>query len=100
MLWRENGSLVTAGYSTFGSKVNDTSMAGMFRTRLTDITGNTLTSTATLDSVNLEDDGKIISCAGINTEEVSKQVQVEGISFKYNYHSVIIYCTCRCTNSP
>ena len=51
MRWEESGSAVTATYTTVqpASEVNDTAMAGVFRTVLTDISGNTLTSTATID---------------------------------------------------
>ena len=44
------------------SQVDQTDTTGMFRTVLTDISGNTLTSTATIDSVTLSDDGRNISC--------------------------------------
>ena len=41
-------------------------MAGVFNTVLTDISGNTLTSTATIDSVSLGDDGRSITCREIS----------------------------------
>ena len=78
MLWRERGSFVTAGYSTFRSVVNDTSMVGVFITLLTDINGDVLTSTATIDRVSLEDDGRNISCGGIGAVSW-QQLQVQGI---------------------
>ena len=75
--WRTD---VVAGYST-ANQVNDTAMAGSFNTVLTDISGNTLTSTATIDSVSLGDDGRNISCREISNSVISEQtrtVQVEG----------------------
>ena len=75
--WR---TAVLAGYTT-ANQVNDTAMAGVFNTVLTDITGNTLTSTATIDSVSLGDDGRNITCREISNSVVSEQtrtVQVEG----------------------
>ena len=41
---------------------SDAMLAGVFNTVLTDISGNTLTSTATIDSFNLTDDGRSITC--------------------------------------
>ena len=79
MSWRELGSDKTATYTALppASQINDTSMAGVFRTVLTDISGTILTSTATIDSVNLTDDGRNISCFDINGA-TNKLVQVEG----------------------
>ena len=56
-------------------------MTGVFNTVLTDISGNTLTSTATIDNVSLGDDGRSIKCHEIFNSVISKQtctVQVEG----------------------
>ena len=73
---------MTAFYTTFGSIVNDTSMAGIFRTVLTDVNdGDKLTSTATIDRVSLEDDGRNISCGGISALSW-QQLHVEGILLK------------------
>ena len=85
--WRELGSADTATYTTMqpASKVNDTAMAGVFNTVLTDISGNTLTSTATIDSVSLGDDGKSVTCREISNSVISEQtrtVQVEGNCLK------------------
>ena len=77
--WR---AAVVAGYTT-ANQINDTAMAGVFRTVLTDISGNTLTSTATIDSVSLGDDGRSITCREISNSVVSERVgtvQVEGKS--------------------
>ena len=49
--WAEYGSSVVTVY-TLASKVNDIGMAGEFATKLTDISGKTLTSTATIDNVH------------------------------------------------
>ena len=89
LTWRESGSLMVGGYTIHGSRVNDTNRAGNFTTRLTDITGNTLTSIATLDNVSVEDDGRSITCAGDGTE-ASKQIQLEGISFTLIYYTAIM----------
>ena len=79
MSWRESGSSVTATYSAVPptNQINDTGRAGVFHTVLTDISGTTLTSTATIDSVNLTDDGRNISCLDINGA-ASEFVKVEG----------------------
>ena len=79
MSWRESGSSATATYSAVPpiSQVNDTSKAGVFHTVLTDISSSMLTSTATIDSVNLTDDGRNISCLDINSA-ASDLVKVEG----------------------
>ena len=77
LVWREIDSTTAKTYTTFGSMVNETGMTGVFNTVLTDISGNTLTSTATIDSVSLTDDGRNISCA--NSSDMSWQVvQVQG----------------------
>ena len=75
--WR---TAMLAGYTT-ANQVNDTAMAGVFNTVLTDISGNTLTSTATIDSVSLGDDGRNITCREVSNSVISKTrtVQVEGI---------------------
>ena len=71
---------VVAGYTT-ANEINDTAMAGVFNTVLTDIDNITLTSTATIDSVSLGDDGRSITCREISGIVVSEEVgiiQVEG----------------------
>ena len=79
LTWRESGSSVTTTYTILppASKVNDTAMAGSFRTVLTDISGNTLTSTATIDSVSLGNNGANISCHSI-TSAANKMIRVQG----------------------
>ena len=69
-----------AGYTT-ASQINDTDMAGVFNTILTEIDNITLTSTATIDSVSLGDDGSSITCREISNSVISERVgtvQVEG----------------------
>ena len=78
--WIESDSPDTATYTTLLA-VNDTAVAGVFNTVLTDISGNTLTSTATIDSVSLGDDGRSITCREISNSQISEQtciIQVEG----------------------
>ena len=67
LVWREFGSPSGVTYSTV-SGVNVSGInTGVFTTVLTDISGgNTLTSTATIDSVNLTDDGRNVSCHDIS----------------------------------
>ena len=78
MSWRESGSSVTTTYALHpASRINDTGKAGAFTTVLTDISGSILTSTATIDSVNLTDNGRNISCFDINGA-TNELVQVEG----------------------
>ena len=75
--WR---AAVVVGYTTF-NQINDTAMTGMFWTVLTDISGNILTSTVTIDSVSLGDDGRSITCRDVSNSVISEQtrtVQVEG----------------------
>ena len=75
--WRASaGSVKTATY-TLASQVNDTAMAGVFNTTLTNKSDNTFTSTATIDSVNLTDDGRNISCTDTSVT-VFQLVRVEG----------------------
>ena len=47
-------------------------------TVLTDVSGITLTSTATIDSVSLGDARRTLSCTGTDNEAVSELVQVQG----------------------
>ena len=73
-------------YDNITSIVNQTDTIGVFRTVLTDISGNTLTSTATIDSVSLSDDGRNISCrdsTGKSNEQIAS-VQVDGMYFQYS----------------
>ena len=75
--WR---TAVIVGYTT-ANQINDEAMAGVFNTVLTDIDNITLTSTATIDSVSLGDDGRSITCREISnsvTSEQTRTVQVEG----------------------
>ena len=55
-------------------------MTGVFRTVLTNISGNTLTSTATINSVNLSDLERNISCrdsTGLSSRQVAT-IKLEG----------------------
>ena len=75
---------MTVTFDTSTSSVNQADTTGVFRTVLTNISGNILTSTATIDSVQVEDDGKRIACRDI-TGLVNQQVgtvQVKGISIQ------------------
>ena len=66
--------------STINSQINQTLMTGVFRTVLIDISGNTLTSTATIDSVSLNDDGRNISCrdsTGLSGRQIGT-IKLEG----------------------
>ena len=80
MTWRETGSSVTSTYTILSpaSRVNVTAMSGSFQTILTDINGDTLTSTATIDRVRIADNGRNISCHGI-TSAASKLLRVQGV---------------------
>ena len=81
MRWEESGSHVVTVYTLLTnppSKVNVTSMAGAFTTELTDISGDTLTSTATIDSVSLGDNGRTILCYSDYYDARSLMVQLEG----------------------
>ena len=77
--WRELGTSMNVTYTT-SSTVNDATMAGIFRTVLTGINGNTLTSTATTDNVTFDYNGKNVSCSddtGSSDEQVLS-IGVEG----------------------
>ena len=102
MRWEESGSAVTATYTT-ALLVNDTAMAGVFNTVLTDISGNTLTSTATIDSVSLGDDGRNITCHE-DTGSANQQVRTVQVASMINHHCKQEYCYvllsyCRCSIS-
>ena len=64
-------------------------MAGVFNTVLTDISGNTLTSTATIDSVSLGDDGRNITCRDISgaltCSQQVRMIQVTGAIMHWHY---------------
>ena len=77
--WKECTSNDAATYM-ISDGVNATDMAGVFNTVLTNISGNTLTSTATIASVDLTDDGRNITCrddTGSANQQVST-VQLTG----------------------
>ena len=78
MKWRELGSSDPATYVFNLSHINETQMAGVFHSVLTNISGITLTSTATIDSVSLGDARRNLSCTGTDNETVSELVQVQG----------------------
>ena len=62
---------MTVTYNNVSSVVNQTSTTGVFRTVLTDINGSTLTSTATINNVSLNDNGQEIMCrdsSGVTTQ--------------------------------
>ena len=66
--------------STINSQINQTLTTGVFRTVLTDISGSTYTSTATIDSVSLNDDGRNVSCrdsTGLNSRQIGT-IELEG----------------------
>ena len=93
--WRESDSEDTATYTTVqpASVVNDTAMAGSFNTVLTDISGNTLTSTATIDNVSLGDDGRNITCRDVNgsANQQVRIVQVASMIIILSMQSVLLY---------
>ena len=68
----------TSGSVTYqlSSAVNQTAMTGVFNTILTDFSGNTLTSTATIDSVSLGDGGRSITCRDMISGALSQQVRM------------------------
>ena len=77
--WRELDTPDSVTYE-LANAVNQTAMTGVFTTVLTDISGNTLTSTATIDSVNLTDDGRSITCRDISgaLSQQVRTIQVTG----------------------
>ena len=79
--WRDIDTPMTVAFDTSTSSVNQTDTTGVFRAVLTNISGSTLTSTATIDSVQLKDNGRRITCRDI-TGPVNQHVgtvQVKGI---------------------
>ena len=65
-------------------------MAGVFRTVLTDISGNTLTSTAAIDSVSLNDDGRIIECRQTASSVITNLENTTRVEGKY----FVVDCCC------
>ena len=57
----------------YTTSFNRTQTAGAFRTELTDISGNTLTSTATINSVSLDTDMRRIACIEVTSSSVTTQ---------------------------
>ena len=89
--WKDSDSAIGAAY-IISSEVNATGMAGVFHTVLTNISGTTLTSTATINSVSLTDDGRSITCREISNgafTDFTRTILVQG---KVNDGS-IIKCT-------
>ena len=76
--WRELDTPDSVTYE-LANAVNQTAMTGAFTTVLTDISGTTLTSTATIDSVSLTDDGRSITCRDISGA-LSQQVYTIQVS--------------------
>ena len=93
--WRETASSAdTVTYTIVpASVVNATGMTGVFNTVLTDISGNTLTSTATIDSVSLGDDGRSITCRD-DTGSANQQVLVVQVTSMINHHLIKKLCKC------
>ena len=78
--WQDLSASQPVLYSSTNSQINQTLMTGVFRTVLTDISGNTLTSTATIDSVSLNNDGRNISCrdsTGLSGRQIG-MIKLEG----------------------
>ena len=71
---------------------SDAMLAGVFNTVLTDISGNTLTSTATIDSFNLTDDGRSITCRGFSNAQSWNTLYTILVHGKYRST-----CKCKCT---
>ena len=68
--WRD---LTTRSLARYTTGFNQTQTIGVFRTMLTDIGGNTLTSTATIDSVSLNADMRRIACIEVTPSLVTTQ---------------------------
>ena len=64
--WRDLNSATGIVYIELGSKVNDHGIAGVFMTVLTSIRGTTLVSTATIDSVSLQENDVRLSCSDMS----------------------------------
>ena len=77
----------TANYTTGSNPQTQT--AGAFRTELTDISGNTITSTATIDSVRLNADNmRTIACTSVTPSVTTQRDRV--IRIQSNYYTIII----------
>ena len=97
--WQDLSTSQPVLYSITNSQINLTQMTGMFRTVLTDISGNTLTSTATIDSVSLSNDEINISCrdsTGLSSRQIAT-IKLEGQYCKVHAVAVEILCTFMCT---
>ena len=88
--WRDLNSRSTisstANYTTGSNRQTQT--AGAFRTELTDISGNTITSTATIGSVNLNDDNmRRIACTEVTPSVTAQRDRV--IRIQSNNYTII-----------
>ena len=83
LIWRDLGPPLAQPISYTNLTNQITLMTGVFRTVLTDISGDTLTSTATIDSASLNDDERRISCRETDAALVTTQkiitIQVVGM---------------------
>ena len=98
--WQDLNTSQPVLYSSTNSQINPELMTGVFRTVLTDISGSTLTSTATIDSVSLSDDGRNISCrdsTGLSSRQIAT-INLEGQYCEVHAVAAEIQCTFMCTH--
>ena len=89
--WRDVDTSMTVTYNNVSS-VNQTSTTGVFRTVLTDISGNKLTSTATIDCVSPNNNGEEITCrdsSGVTTQR-HILVLLKGLYIAYTCKHAIV----------
>ena len=90
--WRDVDTSMTVTYNNVSSVVNQTSTTGVFRTVLTNISGSTLTSTATIDCVSPNNNGEEITCrdsSGVKTQR-HILVRLKGLYIEYTCKHTIV----------
>ena len=87
--WRDLNQRFSISVARYTTGFNQTQTTGVFRTELTDISGNTLTSTATIDSVSLNADMRRIACTEVTPSLVTTQ-RDRVVQIQSNYAIIII----------
>ena len=97
--WQDLSTSQPVLYSSTNSQINQKETTGVFKTVLTNISGNILTSTATIDSVSLSDDGRRVECrdsTGLSGRQIAT-IKLEGQYCKVRAVAAEILCTFMCT---
>ena len=79
LIWYINGTTQNAFFIE-ADQLNSTESLDIFTLSLIDIIGATLVSTATVQNVNIENNGTIIICSDINNQIKTLEVRISGIT--------------------